>query len=655
MLIRVLRVGTGVAVAMVVATIASFLGHGVLDAQKNHGSYAAELWQAFAAAVSYGLIPVLALAAGAEVLRVRHISAYAAAGLGVTFFAAALAVRGEPPSSAVYSGGVLTGFTLLALAILPALAYWAVAGRRSGWRGEGDELSAARAREAYRTASANTDSERCYACVAAWAGASLVSFAAAAWFLIDGTGLRSSLMTQVEREGNAALARAGFTWASFTITGTHGIIDGAAPDELARRFAIDSVHEALEAATGFPGVLAAIDNRTIARPAVPPANPEAMVAEVRREAEARLAAEAARIAAEAAKSAEEEANRRFEEKFRAAEAASKAKAQVQAQVQVQARDQQEQSAKQKEAESGADPAVAPPPQPSELASLEDAPAPTAEAVGATPAPAEFRQGAAACTVQDLAIIESSNVYFEHQRFDVTANAEPAIDRLAASAQACPQQLIQVSGYSDPASDSVFNRALGLQRAESVRDALVQRGVPATRLSVRSLGFSSSGSGDQTPLNRRAEFRLVGEAELSRDATLGPDERATTCESDLAQIMSQSIIRFASTSARIDADSLELIRKLAKSIQTCGSVIVTVEGHTDKTGDPGYNQALSESRANAVREALILAGADTTRLASRGFSFNQPFDPGNNAQAFALNRRIEFKVSGKFTSTNTRGP
>jgi len=115
-------------------------------------------------------------------------------------------------------------------------------------------------------------------------------------------------------------------------------------------------------------------------------------------------------------------------------------------------------------------------------------------------------------------------------------------------------------------------------------------------------------------------------------------------------MTQSVIHFPTSSATISDDSLTLIKKLARSIQACGSVIVTVEGHTDKTGDPIYNQNLSESRASTVRQALIDAGADITRLASRGFSSSQPYDPANNSQAFALNRRIEFKVSGKFTST-----
>ncbi len=184
-------------------------------------------------------------------------------------------------------------------------------------------------------------------------------------------------------------------------------------------------------------------------------------------------------------------------------------------------------------------------------------------------------------------------------------------------------------------------------------------MPATRVIASFAGssgpvFNDTNNADRS-FNRRAEFKFLEVAEISRDATLEPDERATTCESDLSGIMTQSTIYFPTASARVSAESMGLIKKLATAIETCGSVVVTVEGHTDKIGGPGYNQGLSEARANTVREELVAAGANPTRVASRGFSSNRPHDPADTAEAFALNRRIEFKVSGKFTTTSTGGP
>ena len=203
----------------------------------------------------------------------------------------------------------------------------------------------------------------------------------------------------------------------------------------------------------------------------------------------------------------------------------------------------------------------------------------------------------ACTTQDLAIIESSRILFDMQLFEIIPSYEAELDRLASSARACAPRPIQVSGYAGSDGDSLFNRALGLQRAESVRLGLIARGVPATLVLAASGGISSTpDSYDaghiQRALNRRAEFRLLEAAEISRDATLAPDERATTCESELVEIMAQSIIHFPTASARISEESLDLVRKLAGAIEKCGSVVVTVEGHTDKIGGITYNQSLS---------------------------------------------------------------
>lgn len=158
-----------------------------------------------------------------------------------------------------------------------------------------------------------------------------------------------------------------------------------------------------------------------------------------------------------------------------------------------------------------------------------------------------------------------------------------------------------------------------------------------------------------PINPSADFRLPETSEIKRDATLEPEERAATCERELADITSKSVIYFGAGSTRIRRSAIPLLEQLAGAIDNCGSVIVTVEGHTDKIGTDMANQLLSELRASAVRQALIDAGADETRVSAKGFSSSRPSDTGDTAAALALNRRIEFRVSGKFTSASTSGP
>jgi outer membrane protein OmpA-like peptidoglycan-associated protein len=618
-------------------------------------------------------LPLTALAvAVTEYFRLRHVAVHLALGLLIALISADLSVRGETLASPAFSGGALTGFSVLIAGILPAIVYWALAGRSAGWRGDVAERAQAVAAEAFRSAGANAEAEYCKECVAGAIALGLLLFLLISWILIGAGGLRDKLVADTEMHGKSALKAAGYTWAKFNVDGDRGIITGLAPDDVQKRAAYDSVREALGSVVGFPGVLTRIENETVAR--IPMAAMSQQVADAeRREKEAQAAIEDAKKAAGSARLAEEQAKRRSDEQVA-----------DQKVVALEAETTRKTDQPAREAKAAAVPAAVPDvaPQAAEPTSvgevaagvqvatteqglLEDPRAgveaqPPAGDAASSPAPDPAPPVAAgSCTAQDMALVESSSILFYKQMFDVSTIYDSELDRLAASAKACAPRLVQVTGLADAGSDSLFNRSLGLQRAENVRQRLIERGVPATLVMARSAGLATSlrnvADKDDDATNRRAEFKFLDAAEVSRDATLDPEERVTTCDHDLSGIMERSTIYFATASAGIGAQSMGLIKDLAQAIDKCGSVIVTVEGHTDKTGDANFNQGLSEARAAAVREALVAAGADATRVATRGFASTLPHDPANNAAAYALNRRIEFKVSGKFTSTTVGGP
>jgi peptidoglycan-associated lipoprotein len=67
----------------------------------------------------------------------------------------------------------------------------------------------------------------------------------------------------------------------------------------------------------------------------------------------------------------------------------------------------------------------------------------------------------------------------------------------------------------------------------------------------------------------------------------------------------------------------------------------IEGHCDERGTEGYNQALGERRALAVREMLVAAGVPAERIHTVSFGKDKPADPGHNDAAWSKNRRGEF--------------
>ena len=74
-----------------------------------------------------------------------------------------------------------------------------------------------------------------------------------------------------------------------------------------------------------------------------------------------------------------------------------------------------------------------------------------------------------------------------------------------------------------------------------------------------------------------------------------------------------------------------------------SVTVEIEGHTDSVGSDGYNQALSERRAESVRAYFVSSGISAQRISTRGFGESKPIVSNETAEGRAQNRRIDIKV------------
>lgn len=69
----------------------------------------------------------------------------------------------------------------------------------------------------------------------------------------------------------------------------------------------------------------------------------------------------------------------------------------------------------------------------------------------------------------------------------------------------------------------------------------------------------------------------------------------------------------------------------------------IEGHTDSYGSDATNQPLSLSRANAVRDYLVLRGVSPGKMSVAGFGASRPLVNNSSAENRANNRRVEIVV------------
>ena len=73
------------------------------------------------------------------------------------------------------------------------------------------------------------------------------------------------------------------------------------------------------------------------------------------------------------------------------------------------------------------------------------------------------------------------------------------------------------------------------------------------------------------------------------------------------------VYFDSNKAELDASGQMIVRTVASVATNNATTRVTVIGKTDRVGAPADNVALSQRRADGVRDALFAAGVPTARI------------------------------------------
>jgi OOP family OmpA-OmpF porin len=119
--------------------------------------------------------------------------------------------------------------------------------------------------------------------------------------------------------------------------------------------------------------------------------------------------------------------------------------------------------------------------------------------------------------------------------------------------------------------------------------------------------------------------------------------ATVCQQLFTDLLSKGTIRFPTAQSTIDPDSAGLLDRLIETAMRCPTARIEISGHTDADGEDGFNQALSEKRAQAVMDYLVKAGLPGDRFTAVGYGSTQPIASNETDEGKAQNRRIEFVV------------
>lgn len=102
------------------------------------------------------------------------------------------------------------------------------------------------------------------------------------------------------------------------------------------------------------------------------------------------------------------------------------------------------------------------------------------------------------------------------------------------------------------------------------------------------------------------------------------------------------IYFAFDSSNVGSGERGKIEQVANFLRNESNTII-IAGFTDERGTPEYNRGLGERRAQTVREELVRAGANASKIQTVSFGAEMPADAGSGESAWAKNRRAEFGV------------
>jgi outer membrane protein OmpA-like peptidoglycan-associated protein len=109
------------------------------------------------------------------------------------------------------------------------------------------------------------------------------------------------------------------------------------------------------------------------------------------------------------------------------------------------------------------------------------------------------------------------------------------------------------------------------------------------------------------------------------------------------------ILFDTNSYRINPKSLAQIDQIAKALKGAElqETRILIEGHTDNVGEETYNLALSQKRAETIKQTLVARfGIQPDQMETKGFGETLPIAPNDTETERALNRRVTFVNQGR---------
>jgi outer membrane protein OmpA-like peptidoglycan-associated protein len=151
--------------------------------------------------------------------------------------------------------------------------------------------------------------------------------------------------------------------------------------------------------------------------------------------------------------------------------------------------------------------------------------------------------------------------------------------------------------------------------------------------------------EQERLQKEQQQTMAGAelaAEVKRLEVELADVRAKQTERGWVLTLKNELL-FDSGGATLKPGAQRALDNLAQFLRKYPDRDIAIEGFTDSTGSKDTNQRLSERRAAAVMEALVMRGIESRRIDARGYGPAFPIASNDTEIGRQLNRRVEIVI------------
>lgn len=147
--------------------------------------------------------------------------------------------------------------------------------------------------------------------------------------------------------------------------------------------------------------------------------------------------------------------------------------------------------------------------------------------------------------------------------------------------------------------------------------------------------------------RQTDVRLDQLSQEAREALRRAQEAGVLAKGQVVfeQAFTEDRVKFRLESSDLDRQAQDSLSQFAGRVKNLDSpYFIEIQGHTDDTGAPGYNEELGERRANAVRRYLSREHQiPLARMSSISYGDTLPVESNRTRAGRAANRRVVLVV------------